>query len=150
MTAPENMPPFTVQHIDHLVFRVTDLERSIAFYEEVLGCKVVKRRDDLGLIHLRAGSSMVDLVSIDGRLGQRGGDAPGAGARNVDHLCLRIEPFDEPALIRHLATHDVEPTGQVSNNFGAEGNGPSLYIHDPDGNLVELKGPPGAPVPGMV
>jgi len=143
MTDAENIPPFTVLNIDHLVFRVTDLERSIAFYEEVLGCKVVKRRDDLGLIHLRAGRSMIDLVSIDGRLGQRGGDAPGAGARNVDHLCLRIEPFDEPALIRHLAMHDVEPTGTVSNNFGAEGNGPSLYIHDPDGNLVELKGSPG-------
>jgi len=150
MTATENTRPFTVQHIDHLVFRVTDLERSIAFYEEVLGCKVVKRRDDLGLIHLRAGRSMIDLVSIDGRLGQRGGDAPGAGARNVDHLCLRIEPFDEQALIRHLATHGAEPTGTVSNNFGAEGNGPSLYIHDPDGNLVELKGPPGASAQGRV
>jgi glyoxylase I family protein len=143
MTDAENIPPFTVLNIDHLVFRVTDLERSIAFYEEVLGCKVVKRRDDLGLIHLRAGRSMIDLVSIDGRLGQRGGDAPGAGARNVDHLCLRIEPFEEQSLIRHLAMHDVEPTGTVSNNFGAEGFGPSLYIYDPDGNLVELKGPPG-------
>jgi catechol 2,3-dioxygenase-like lactoylglutathione lyase family enzyme len=149
MTAPEDKRPFNVLNIDHLVFRVTDLERSIAFYEEVLGCKVVKRRDDLGLIHLRAGRSMLDLVSVGGRLGQRGGDAPGAGARNVDHLCLRIEPFDEPALIRHLASHNVEPTGPVSNNFGAEGNGPSLYVHDPDGNLVELKGPPGEPVPGM-
>ena len=143
------MPPFTVQHIDHVVFRVLDLDRSITFYELVLGCKVVKRRDDLGLIHLRAGKSMIDLVSIDGTLGRKGGDAPGSGARNVDHLCLRIDPFDEPALIRHLAIHDVEPTGPVSNNFGAEGNGPSLYIHDPDGNLIELKGPPGASAPGM-
>jgi catechol 2,3-dioxygenase-like lactoylglutathione lyase family enzyme len=141
---PENTPPFTVQKIDHLVYRVLDLDRSIAFYGEVLGCRVVKRRDDLGLIHLRAGSSMIDLVSIDGRLGLRGGDAPGAGARNVDHLCLRIEPFDEQALVRHLALHNVEPAGPVSNNFGAEGFGPSLYIHDPDGNIVELKGPPGA------
>jgi catechol 2,3-dioxygenase-like lactoylglutathione lyase family enzyme len=143
MIVPEKTPPFIVQKIDHLVYRVLDLDRSIAFYGEVLGCKVVKRRDDLGLIHLRAGSSMIDLVSIDGRLGQRGGDAPGAGARNVDHLCLRIDPFDEQALVRHLALHNVEPTGPVGNNFGAEGFGPSLYIHDPDGNLVELKGPPG-------
>ena len=143
MTEPENMPPFAVLHLDHVVFRVADLDRSIAFYGEVLGCRVVKRRDDLGLIHLRAGSSMIDLVSIDGRLGKKGGDAPGAGARNVDHLCLRIEPFDEQALIRHLAFHKLDPTGPVSNNFGAEGVGPSLYINDPDGNLVELKGPPG-------
>ena len=141
MTGRENVPPFTVLNIDHLVFRVTDLDRSIAFYGDVLGCGVVKRRDDLGLIHLRAGSAMIDLVSIDGRLGRRGGDAPGAGARNVDHLCLRIEPFDEQALIRHLALHQLEPTGPVSNNFGAEGFGPSLYITDPDGNLIELKGP---------
>lgn len=141
----ENTLPFAVQRIDHLVFRVADLERSIAFYGEVLGCAVVKRRDDLGLIHLRAGSAMIDLVSLDGRLGARGGDAPGAGARNVDHLCLRVEPFDEAALIRHLALHNIEPTGPVSNNFGAEGFGPSLYIYDPDGNLVELKGPPCMP-----
>jgi glyoxylase I family protein len=137
------MPPFTIQQIDHLVFRVADLERSCAFYGDVLGCDVVKRQDDLGLIHLRAGRSMIDLVSIDGRLGKSGGAAPGAGARNVDHLCLRIEPFDEQALVRHLALNNVEPTGPVSNNFGAEGYGPSLYFYDPDGNLVELKGPPG-------
>jgi catechol 2,3-dioxygenase-like lactoylglutathione lyase family enzyme len=148
MTEPANIPPFAVLHIDHLVFRVTDLERSIAFYGEVLGCAVVKRRDDLGLVHLRAGSAMIDLVSIDGRLGKKGGDAPGAGARNVDHLCLRIEPFDEQALIRHLASHKLEPTEPISDKFGAEGFGPSLYINDPDGNVVELKGPPGASTPG--
>lgn len=141
------MPAFTVQKIDHIVFRVADLEKSIAFYGEVLGCKIVKRRDDLGLVHLRAGCSMIDLVSIDGRLGQKGGAAPGAGARNVDHLCLRIEPFNEEALIKHLASHDVRPTGPVTNNFGAEGFGPSLYFHDPDGNLVELKGPAANPLP---
>lgn len=143
------MPPFTVQRIDHLVFRVLDLERSISFYSDVLGCDVVKRRDDLGLIHLRAGSSMIDLVSIDGRLGKSGGAAPGVGARNVDHLCLRIEPFDEQAILQHFALHNVQPTGPASHNFGAEGFGLSLYFHDPDGNLVELKGPPDALAPGM-
>jgi catechol 2,3-dioxygenase-like lactoylglutathione lyase family enzyme len=136
-----NLPPFAVERIDHIVFRVVDLEKSIAFYGNVLGCHVVKRRDDLGLIHLRAGASMIDLVAVDGRLGRNGGAAPGLVARNVDHLCLRIEPFNEQAIIEHLASHNVQPIGLAEKNFGAEGNGLSLYFYDPDGNLIELKGP---------
>ena len=133
-------PPF-VQHIDHVVFRVINLERSVAFYESVLGCKVAKRRDELGLIHLRAGSSMLDLVSVDGKLGQAGGRAPALEGRNMDHLCLRIEPFDETTLLAHLIQHGVEVRGPATENFGAEGVGPSLYFSDPDGNVIELKGP---------
>lgn len=135
------MLPFAVQRIDHLVFRVVDLERSIAFYGDVLGCQVVKRRDDLGLIHVRAGTSMIDLISVDGRLGKKGGAAPSSVARNVDHLCLRVGPFDEQAIIQHLALHNIQPTGAAEINFGAEGDGLSLYFCDPDGNLIELKGP---------
>lgn len=135
-------PPFAVQRLDHLVLRVADLERSIRFYREVLGCEVVRRRDDLGLVHVRAGVSMIDLVSIDGPLGRRGGAAPGAGARNVDHVCLRIEPFDAPALIAHLERHGVAGDAKVFENFGAEGTGPSIYLTDPDGNAIELKGAP--------
>ena len=134
-------PPFAVQRIDHVVFRVHDLERSIAFYRALLGCTVEKRRDDLGLIHLRAGASMLDLVSLDGALGRAGGAAPGAEGRNVDHLCLRIEPFDAQALSAHLQRHGVAMIGEVVINFGAEGHGPSLYFADPDGNVIELKGP---------
>lgn len=93
------------------------------------------------MLHLRAGASMIDLVAIDGALGRKGGAAPGAGGRNLDHLCLRIDPFDEAAIIAHLATHRVPPTGPATRNFGAEGNGPSLYFDDPDGNTIELKGP---------
>ncbi len=135
------MLPFALKNIDHVVLRVPSLERSIAFYESVVGCQVVKRRDDLGLVHLRAGSSMIDLVSLAGRLGSMGGAGPGSEGRNVDHLCLRIEPFDAPSLIAHLRGCGVEPLGPVSNNFGAEGNGPSLYFKDPDGNVIEFKGP---------
>ena len=130
-----------VQHIDHVVFRVSNLERSVAFYESVLGCKVAKRRDELGLVHLRAGSSMIDLVSVDGKLGQAGGRAPARVGRNMDHLCLRIEPFDEATLLAHLMQHAVEVRGPASDNFGAEGVGLSLYFSDPDGNVIELKGP---------
>lgn len=133
--------PFDVQRIDHLVLRVGDLARSIAFYGDVLGCHVERRRDHLGLVHLRAGASMIDLVAIDGKLGARGGAPAGAEGRNVDHLCLRIEPFDESALVAHLAAFGVVPDGPADVNFGAEGDGPSLYFRDPEGNTIELKGP---------
>lgn len=135
------MPPFIVQRIDHLVFRVQDLDRSVAFYRSVLGCEVVRSRPDLGLIHLRTGVSMIDLVSIDGKLGQAGGAAPGAEARNVDHLCLRVEPFDEAGIVDHLRRHGIAPLGPATRNFGAEGEGLSLYFQDPDRNVIELKGP---------
>lgn len=133
--------PFSVERIDHVVFRVRDLKRSVAFYEHVLGCEVVRRRDHLGLVHLRAGASMIDLVSLDGSLGQRGGRGPDAQGRNTDHLCLRITPFDEAALVAHLQAFGVPVTGPAEVNFGAEGDGPSLYFNDPDGNTLELKGP---------
>ena len=132
--------PFVVQRIDHVVFRVSDLERSIGFYGAVLGCEVVRRREHLGLVHLRAGASMIDLISVDGKLGARGGAAAGSAGRNLDHLCLRIEPFDEAAIVRHLAAHGLAPHGPAVTNFGAEGDGPSLYFDDADGNTIELKG----------
>jgi glyoxylase I family protein len=135
-------PPFSVERIDHIVFRVRDLERSIAFYRALLGCELVRRRDDLGLAHLRAGASMIDLVSVDGKLGQRAGVAPAKEGRNVDHLCLRIEPFDEAELMEHLSAHGLAPHGKAGINFGAEGDGLSIYFEDPDGNEIELKGPP--------
>lgn len=133
--------PFDIQRIDHLVLRVRDLSRSVAFYGEVLGCRVERQRGHLRLVHLRAGASMIDLVSVDGKLGARGGAAAGSEGRNVDHLCLCIEPFDEAALVAHLAAFGVVPQGPAEVNFGAEGDGLSLYFHDPDGNTIELKGP---------
>ena len=114
-------PNFTVQHIDHIVLRVANLERAIAFYRDVLGCKVARRRDDLGLIHLSAGSSMIDLVALDGKLGLRGGAGPAKEGRNVDHLCLRVEPFDEATLTQHLAAHNIPIHGPAAMNFGAGG-----------------------------
>jgi len=133
--------PFRVQRIDHVVLRVRSLGESIDFYCSVLDCEVVRRREHLGLVHLRAGASMIDLVSVDGKLGARGGAAPGAEARSVDHLCLRIEPFNEPDLVAHLGRHGIAPLGDAEINFGAEGDGLSLYFPDPDGNIIELKGP---------
>lgn len=133
------MHPFTIQHIDHIVLRVENILRSIKFYQDVFGAEVVKRREDLGLIHLRAGTSMIDLVDIQGEIGRKGGAAPGSERRNVDHFCLRIEPFDEAALTAHLQSFGLT-VEKAAVRFGAEGNGLSLYCFDPDGNQVELKG----------
>jgi catechol 2,3-dioxygenase-like lactoylglutathione lyase family enzyme len=135
------MPALAVERIDHLVLRVADLERAIAFYTRALGFTVARRRDDLGLVHLRAGASMVDLVSLDGSLGKRGGRGPELEGRNVDHFCLRVEPFDEAAIVAHLNACGLPLPEKATVNFGAEGDGPSLYIQDPDGNTIELKGP---------
>ena len=134
--------PFAVRELDHVVLRIRDLDRSLAFYGGVLGCPVEKRQEEIGLVQLRAGRSLIDLVPLDGKLGAAGGAPPGKEGRNVDHLCLRIEPFDAEAIAAHLRANGIEP-GKVESRYGAEGEGPSMYIDDPDGNVVELKGPPG-------
>ena len=130
-----------IREIDHLVLRVADLDAMIAFYTRALGCTVEVRRDDLGLYQLRAGRSMIDLVPVAGKLGKAGGAAPGREGRNVDHFCLRVEPFDEKAIRAHLASLGIA-AGEVATRIGAEGAGPSIYLSDPEGNTVELKGPP--------
>jgi catechol 2,3-dioxygenase-like lactoylglutathione lyase family enzyme len=132
-----------IREIDHVVLRVRDLERMIDFYCGTLGCALEWRRDDLGLVHLRAGRSLIDLVPVDGPLGRKGGAAAGAEGRNMDHLCLRVEGFDEAALVAHLAAHGAR-IGEIAPRYGADGKGPSLYLYDPEDNLVELKGPPAA------
>lgn len=137
----KHMIPFEVQRIDHVVLRVEDIARAIAFYQSLLGCDVVKRRDDLGLAHLRAGASMIDLMAVNGPLGLKGGASPGREGRNMDHLCLRIQPFDETAILAFLDKMGVDHTPEADLNFGAEGDGPSVYFTDPDGNKIELKGP---------
>ena len=136
------MSAIRVEGIDHVVLRVGDVERSLRFYCGVLGCSVERQSEALGLYQLRAGRSLIDLVAVDSPLGKAGGPPPGPG-RNVDHVALRLESFDGPALRAHLTEHGVEP-GDVGQRYGAEGMGPSLYVRDPDGNVVELKGPPSA------
>lgn len=130
-----------IREIDHLVLRVIDLERMTRFYCDVLGCTIDRRQDSLGLVQLRAGRSLVDLVPVDGPIGRKGGAAPGSEGRNLDHFCLRVEPFDEASIRRQLQAHGVE-AGPVESRYGAEGEGPSMYLTDPEGNVVELKGPP--------
>jgi catechol 2,3-dioxygenase-like lactoylglutathione lyase family enzyme len=130
--------------LDHVVLRCHDLAAMARFYCDVLGCRLEKHNEKLGLMHLRAGRSLIDLISVTGELGRAGGAAPGAEGRNVDHVCLRIEPFDEAALRARFGAHGVE-LSRLHDNYGAEGTGPSLYLADPEGNSVELKGPSHTP-----
>lgn len=129
--------------LDHVVLRIADLSRSLRFYCDALGCREERRSDALGLVQLRAGESLIDLVVVDSPLGRAGGGAPAPDGKNVDHVCVRLASFDEAALREHLSAHGVAP-GDVAPRYGARGMGPSMYIRDPDGNVVELKGPPDA------
>jgi catechol 2,3-dioxygenase-like lactoylglutathione lyase family enzyme len=131
-----------ILHIDHIVLRVRDVQEMLHFYTDVLGCTLERVQEELGLYQIRAGSCLIDLVTVDGKLGHAGGAAPAREGRNLDHFCLRIAEFDAPALAAHLQAHAVAP-GEVGLRFGAEGEGPSMYLTDPEGNVIELKGPPG-------
>jgi glyoxylase I family protein len=117
-----------IRNIDHVVLRVRDMEAMRRFYCDVLGAEHVAYRPKLNMSHLRVGSALIDLV-----VGESGG-------ANMDHLCFRIEPFDEQALLAHLRKHHVA-IDEIRQRYGAEGNGPSIYLTDPEGNKVELKGP---------
>ena len=129
-----------LRDIDHVVFRVVDLEKVAAFWRDVLGATLEKNQEEIGLYQLRVGHALVDLVPVDGKLGRMGGAAPGREGRNVDHVCFRVDNWDEVAILAHLARHGIE--AQVVQRYGADGDGPSLYLHDPEGNMIELKGPP--------
>ncbi|HEX3862045.1 MAG TPA: VOC family protein [Stellaceae bacterium] len=121
-----------VAGLDHVVLRVADIDRAIDFYSRVLNCHVERRLAAIGLVQLRAGTAMIDLVP------KSGDDAAG---RNMDHFAVRIEAMDVPAVTAHLQRQGIDP-GEVRRRYGAEGYGSSIYVTDPDGNTVELKGPP--------
>lgn len=139
-TAAQAGLPLRVKGLDHVVLRVSDMDRAIAFYEQVLGLHIERRLSEIGLVQLRAGTAIIDLVP------QKEGEADG---RNMDHYAVQIESMDVEALCAHLRRHGVDP-GEVRRRYGAEGYGSSIYVTDPDGNTVELKGPPepGQTIPG--
>jgi glyoxylase I family protein len=135
------MNPIRTLELDHVVLRAVDVDRMVAFYRDVLGCTLERVNPKMGLTQLRAGRSLIDLVSIDGAIGREGGAPPAAEGRNVDHFCFRVEAWDDAQLRAWLSAHGVEP-GEIKERYGADGYGPSMYIRDPEGNGVELKGPP--------
>jgi len=135
--------PLKLDGLDHVVLRVRDITAMLGFYRDILGCRLAKHNEPLGLYHLDAGGSLIDLVTLDGKLGQVGGAGPtpdpSSGGRNVDHIALKIRDFDAEAIRAYLSGHGIE-SGEAATRFGAEGYGPSIYLTDPEGNGVELKG----------
>lgn len=132
-TVPSTPVPFRVLRIDHAVLRVRDLPAMTEFYEQALGFAVERRLPAVPLVQLRAGDSLLDLTT---------GPVPDGAARNLDHLCFRVARLDGPAIQAHLAGFGVAAEAPKLR-YGAEGDGPSLYFADPEGNRIELKGPPG-------
>lgn len=130
--------PYRLGGVDHVVVRCKDIQSMLGFYRDLLGCRLAKHNEPLGLWHLDAGGSMIDLVDMNGKLGAAGGPPPGPG-RNVDHVAIKVEPFDAEEIAAYFAARGVtaEPP---ATRFGAEGDGPSMYLRDPEGNGVELKG----------
>jgi len=122
---------FNVERIDHVVLRVRDLAGMVRFYERALGFREERRIERLGLVQMRAGASMLDLVASE---------TQDAVVPNMDHLCFRVEPFDRDAIVTQLAPFGIS-VGETVQRYGAEGTGPSVYFRDPEGNQIELKGP---------
>ena len=131
--------PLTITGVDHLVLRVKDLAAMERFYVEVLGLAVERRADRIGMVQLRAGTELLDLVDAAGLLGREGGAAPTNGGRNLDHFCLNVADFDLAAVIAHLEAHGVT-VGESGRRYGAGGFGVSVYLIDPEGNGLELRG----------
>lgn len=132
------MTAFRVLAIDHVVLRCRDLPVMLEFYCNGLGFEVAKRNEPLGLVHLKSHAAMVDLISLDGPLGRAGGAGAGTEGRNMDHLCLRVDPFDPEALMRHFEALGAAPA-ELRTRFGGQGDGLSFYVSDPEGNRVEIK-----------
>ena len=125
--------------LDHIVFRTTRLEEMLVFYRDILGCTLERQLPaSQGLTQLRAGNALIDLVTVDSELGRMGGKAPSQDGRNVDHICLQIAPLDESELLSYLEDHDVQHSG-FAERYGAQGFGRSIYLQDPEGNVVELR-----------
>ena len=132
-------PPFELETIDHVVLLVRDMAEAQAFYQQVLGCTVDRELPEYGMLQLRAGASLIDLVDIDSREGEWGRPEVDGG-RNMDHVCISTGPCEEQAMRAHLARHGVNIV-EEGIRYGAKGDGMSFYICDPSGNQIELKSP---------
>ena len=128
-----------VTGIDHIVLRTNKPKEMLEFYCTVLGCKVEREASaGMGLIQLRAGNALIDLLIVQEELGQAGEGLSGSMENNMDHFCLQLKQSSEENILHHLQLHNV-PAGEFAQRYGAQGSGPSIYITDPQGNTVELR-----------
>lgn len=134
--------PFVICEIDHVVIRCKDLDAMIRFYATALKCPIEKEQREIGLVQMRAGRSLIDLLAVGAKIDRPESGTPGAG-NNMDHLCVRVDPYDPAVLRAHLVENGVR-LGDEGRRYGAEGVGPSIYFYDPEGNMIEFKGPPDA------
>jgi catechol 2,3-dioxygenase-like lactoylglutathione lyase family enzyme len=125
--------PATFLGIDHVVLRVTDIERTLAFYKDVLGLHVERIFDRIGLYQVRCGRNLIDLVAI-----KPTETLPPPAARGIEHLCLSVDA-DLDELIGHVEQKGCPAFMGPMEVYGARGFGTSIYIHDPDGYEIELK-----------
>ncbi|KOO14198.1 lactoylglutathione lyase [Vibrio xuii] len=130
--------PIRILTIDHIVLRTSNLKKMLAFYQDILACPIERELPELGLTQLRAGTALIDIVTVESELGKLGGKAPEQNGRNVDHFCLQTAAFDEQQLHDYLHSHNIT-TNDFFERYGAQGFGRSIYIEDPEGNVVELK-----------
>ena len=126
--------------LDHVVLRCRDLGKMKHFYS-ALGCRLVKQNTAVGIWHYTCGgSTLIDLIAVNGPLGGKKGEPPVPDqAHNVDHICIKVDPWVEADIKAHLLHMGVEAE-ETATRFGADGSGPSIYIEDPEGNGIELKG----------
>jgi len=128
--------PLKVAELDHVVLRCRDQNRAYDFYTRILGLSEERRIAQIGLIQLRAGRSMIDLVPA--------GEPRVETGLNVDHVCIGVEARDLNEVVRYLREQSVEVMGEPAMRYGARGAGLSVYVRDREGNVIELKQIPGS------
>jgi len=130
-------PPFELEGLDHVVLLVGDMDAAKRFYCDVVGCRIDRELPEYGMMQLRAGASLIDLVDISGEEGLWA-RPPVEGGRNMDHVCLATRGFEIEPMRAHLAGHGIE-IAEEGIRYGASGEGYSVYFLDPFGNQIELK-----------
>ena len=128
-----------IQGLDHIVLRTSRMDEMLHFYSTILGCPIERELSpEFGLVQLRAGSALIDLVAVDSELGRAGGGPPAKTGNNMDHFCLQLKPRPEQEISDYLASQGIE-AGPFERRYGAQGFGNSIYLRDPEGNTVELR-----------
>lgn len=142
MTAyPHNtQTPFNVVGLDHVVILVTDMQKALDFYQGILGLPHGYAFPDIAMEQLWVGTELLVLIDISTPKGA-GAIPPVSGGRNMDHFCISLVPYDKDALRAYLVDQGVEIVNEAFHS-GARGMGEAIYVLDPFGNKVELKGPP--------